>query len=358
MALTLSNIILILTGFQSIIFAIILLAQQGPKKVSNRLLAGFFLVLSLQMAAILAEGFYWPSSNLESWLCLFGFLYGPFIYLYTRSLIFRDFRMSIRQGLHFLPAIGLILLISLGFQFCPTFGFLIYVVLVPYVVASIRSIWGYRSVVSHTQSLSGRIDLSWLQWTILVFSMVLILDILDHVFINQPLLDQLPLVYLALLFLVNGMFFKGFRQPVIFQGIKKADQKWIFLKASDLPLNTGLSEDQEHLLNCLENTLKHDQVFMDPALSLEALAAQLEVAPRKLSELINQHLGQNFMSLINQYRIDLAKEKLHTPEENKYTISEIMYAVGFNSKSSFNTLFKKYTGLTPSEFRKKRPLSK
>jgi AraC-like DNA-binding protein len=55
---------------------------------------------------------------------------------------------------------------------------------------------------------------------------------------------------------------------------------------------------------------------------------------------------------VNRYRIEEAKRLLTNPPDKKITVLEVLYEVGFNSKSSFNTLFKKYTGLTPSEFKK------
>ena len=89
----------------------------------------------------------------------------------------------------------------------------------------------------------------------------------------------------------------------------------------------------------------------DLAHGLDTLAERMEMHPRKLSELINQGLGKNFMGLINSYRIELAKRRLQSPRDPGETVLEVMYEVGFNSKSSFNTLFKKTTGMTPTAYR-------
>lgn len=93
--------------------------------------------------------------------------------------------------------------------------------------------------------------------------------------------------------------------------------------------------------------------FLAPELTLDQLALQLSLRPRVLSQVINDRLGQNFYDFINRYRIQEASRLLTNPKDRKITILEVLYEVGFNSKSSFNTLFKKYTGLTPSEFKKK-----
>jgi YesN/AraC family two-component response regulator len=92
--------------------------------------------------------------------------------------------------------------------------------------------------------------------------------------------------------------------------------------------------------------------WLEPELSLDQLSAQLSVKPRMLSQLINETLNQNFFDFVNRYRIEEAKRLLTNPVDKKITVLEVLYEVGFNSKSSFNTLFKKYTGLTPSEFKK------
>ena len=72
---------------------------------------------------------------------------------------------------------------------------------------------------------------------------------------------------------------------------------------------------------------------------------------RYLSQVINAHTGLNFYDFISQYRIEEAKKILSEPFTNK-TVLEVLYEVGFNSKSSFNTAFKKFTGVTPTHYKK------
>jgi AraC-like DNA-binding protein len=74
--------------------------------------------------------------------------------------------------------------------------------------------------------------------------------------------------------------------------------------------------------------------------------------PKELSVLINQHLNQHFFDFVNEYRIEEEKLLLKNPEKKEFTVLDILYEVGFNSKSSFNTAFKKHTGLTPTQFKK------
>ncbi|WP_276965984.1 helix-turn-helix domain-containing protein [Chryseobacterium sp.] len=82
------------------------------------------------------------------------------------------------------------------------------------------------------------------------------------------------------------------------------------------------------------------------------MSGEIEIPVRELSLLINHQLGQHFYDFVNTYRIENAMNMLKDETKSKVTILEILYEVGFNSKSSFNTAFKKHTGTTPTLYRK------
>ncbi|SRR6266496_803464 len=111
--------------------------------------------------------------------------------------------------------------------------------------------------------------------------------------------------------------------------------------------------EKEKILLTVLNYMQNNKPYLEPELTLDQLASQLSLKSRVLSQVINEILGQNFYDFINRHRIEEASRLLTNPKDEKITILEVLYEVGFNSKSSFNTLFKKYTGVTPTEFRKK-----
>jgi AraC-like DNA-binding protein len=78
----------------------------------------------------------------------------------------------------------------------------------------------------------------------------------------------------------------------------------------------------------------------------------MQIPAKDLSILINHKMGQHFFDFINRYRIEAATKLLENQVKPKLTVLEILYQVGFNSKSSFNTAFKNHTGLTPTQYRK------
>ena len=95
--------------------------------------------------------------------------------------------------------------------------------------------------------------------------------------------------------------------------------------------------------------MKEEKSFLQPDFSLPDLAQKLNVSVHALSQAINEGLGKSFFEMVAVYRIEEAKRFLK--EQPNIKIEEIAEQVGYNSKSSFNTAFKKITGKTPSEFR-------
>ena len=104
----------------------------------------------------------------------------------------------------------------------------------------------------------------------------------------------------------------------------------------------------------IELVKKHvleNESYLEPSLTIQDLAKQVSIPVRDLSILINHHMNQHFFDFINEFRIQKSMQILKDTSKSKLTILEILYEVGFNSKSSFNTAFKKYTNQTPTEFK-------
>lgn len=104
---------------------------------------------------------------------------------------------------------------------------------------------------------------------------------------------------------------------------------------------------RDRLLDAMET----EQLYTRPDLTLVELADHLEISPHSLSEAINTQLEQNFFDLVNRYRLARIQQDLADPKKNHYTVLALAFSAGFGSKSSFNHLFKKHTGKTPSEYR-------
>lgn len=115
-----------------------------------------------------------------------------------------------------------------------------------------------------------------------------------------------------------------------------------------------ISEDRmEKALAGLNVLMEEESVYLDPDLTLKKLAQRLNIHSNHLSRIINEQHGMSFNNYINRRRIAEAQKRLADPALHKKSILDIMYNVGFYSKSTFNTAFKKFTGTSPSEYRKK-----
>ena len=110
------------------------------------------------------------------------------------------------------------------------------------------------------------------------------------------------------------------------------------------------SQKNEHI-DALEKFVHQKAQFLDPNISLESVASELELSTGHLSKIINTELGVSFKEYVNNLRVEEAKNYLLDPDFSKYTLVAIGLEAGFNSKSAFNASFKKITGLTPSQFK-------
>ena len=169
----------------------------------------------------------------------------------------------------------------------------------------------------------------------------------DFDFISENLKSILLLFEL---FIVIWYLLKALKHPELFSSVHsnlKLTTPLIASKKS--PIKTiKVSEDLIKLTSFMES----EKPFLDPSLTIKQVSDNTAIPVKELSVLINNHLNQHFFDFINTYRVEMAMAILKDPSENKLTVLEILYKVGFNSKSSFNTFFKKHTGFTPTNYRK------
>ncbi len=151
--------------------------------------------------------------------------------------------------------------------------------------------------------------------------------------------------YSVLLFLIYILGFYGLRQSVIYKkssieaGIIEKYKKSILDKSQKNKIKTKL-------LKYFET----EKPYINPDFNMDILSENLNIPKYHITEVLNMEIGYNFFTFVNKYRIELVKEMLKD-ESNLYSIEAIGYECGFNSKSSFFTVFKKITGLTPQQYR-------
>ncbi|WP_452603032.1 helix-turn-helix domain-containing protein [Pontimicrobium sp. MEBiC06410] len=129
---------------------------------------------------------------------------------------------------------------------------------------------------------------------------------------------------------------------------------------SQVMVDDNEGEDFDKVLNDINEKLiqkiKMESVFLNSKLTVKTLAKDIGTNEKYLSHLINKRYDKNFSNFINDYRIEYSKKLLTDKNHQNYTIEAIGGLSGFNSKSGFNSTFKKYTGYTPSQYKNKESL--
>lgn len=121
------------------------------------------------------------------------------------------------------------------------------------------------------------------------------------------------------------------------------------IKYKNSPLNPEFAEE---CIAKLKRLMEIEKVYVDPDISLNSLAEKMTIAPHQLSQLLNDRLNRNFSEYINGYRIDEAKRILKSSKGAQQKIDALAFDVGFSTTVVFYRAFKKYTGMTPTGFRK------
>jgi AraC-like DNA-binding protein len=116
---------------------------------------------------------------------------------------------------------------------------------------------------------------------------------------------------------------------------------------------SGLKESKAlNILKVLIDYMEENKLYLKNNLTIYALSKEIDIPKHYISQVINENLNKNFNTFINEYRVKEFKQRLIDPANANFTIMAIAFESGFNSKSSFNMIFKKKEKTTPSEFRK------
>lgn len=153
------------------------------------------------------------------------------------------------------------------------------------------------------------------------------------------------------LYLVEMLTFSVVIYALIFYYLSRSDRDSIFQDRPEKYARKRISAvEAQHLREHLERLMKNEQLYKNPDLKLEELSASLNISHHKLSQLLNDNIGESFRNYINRHRVENAIRLLQ--EKELFTVEAIAYESGFTSKSGFYTTFKKITGTTPANFRK------
>jgi AraC-like DNA-binding protein len=332
------------------------------EKTGNRIMAGIMMLFALQIifSFTVSTHAYWYFMNWHKTLFLFrqtGFLTGPLIYLYLQTY-FTNRPLRLIDFVHTIPFVGVLIL--LGFYYLEIDNFVMWktslnvydtiLILVHnllYVILSLISFSTFKiSIIELFKKMKSTPGIGWLQFVLIGFVILWTINLYSfasYMVIKKPVwCAQTGSIYALTLFLfLSSIMFLLLLKPEIFLFIEKYKKS---------PINEDVKNKYKQILIEYMDIRKP---YLEPEISLEDMAKDISINTRLLSQIINQSFKKNFNGYMNEYRINEALQRL-SDIRNQNTIQEILFDSGFNSVSVFYAEFKKYTGLTPQEYRTSR----
>jgi len=234
-----------------------------------------------------------------------------------------------------------------------------------YIWISYRLIKNIQIARSETYSYIETNNLQWISYLLMGLIGIVLLDSLFSIYelFFPPISWNIGTVIAFALILLNiflgytGMFQAHILLPNFLLNNQEATAKEIPSEQNVEPIRTIKQLDVfspseiDSLKERLQEILATQKLYLNDSLSLSDLAEALDISDKKLSELLNQHLNTNFYNLINEYRVREVKQKLEDETNEKYTLLSLAYDCGFQSKTSFNRVFKQKTGMSPSKYK-------
>ncbi|HYK44784.1 MAG TPA: helix-turn-helix transcriptional regulator [Parafilimonas sp.] len=339
---------------------------------SHILINTYIAIILLQLVFKLVSKVWLLDTWLQAYLISYflPFLYGPLLLLFALSYTRDEFKWKPQYALHFVP-----FLVYLGFYFFadpqtyppPFMMFLLHPItrmvlqlisLITYHLIAFEMATDKKNV--NKLALSRRRFLKKLSF--ISFAVTVCISVtLFFLYTNYPDYQEVRWVFSLLTLFIYWLSYETFKTPRLFKlihGNANAGERLRVippLVAHSKPVkyyNSGLKgEEVERISAALAKNMDIDKVYLDAELTIEKLSGIISCLKHNLSQVLNQQYHVSFNEFINQKRVAEARKYLSDPNRNHLKIASIAYDCGFNSLSSFNSVFKKLEGSTPSQFR-------
>ncbi len=337
-----------------LLLSVFFLTVKSTKRLSNKLFALFLLITAFDLTGFFLAEWIAEYLNLQILKTASSLLQMPLFFLYVLSVCYSDFSIKFKHITHsFLFFAFLILfkatsLSTLSLNLFEIIGELQWFT---YIILIFITLKNYKVIYQENYSSYKYLLYKWLFQIALLFCV-------SHFFVfirwclsyNEKYTSYILylniIISILAVFVITFLVLKALYQPQLFTGVKSTIKPIKRTKNLD---NSNLPNDETKRLISF---MKKEKPFLDFELTLQKLASQINIPEKELSILINHYLGKHFFDFINEYRINEAKNILENPYKNETTTLEILYQVGFSSKSSFYTAFKKNTNQTPTQYRK------
>jgi AraC-like DNA-binding protein len=369
---------LLILVVQGLILAFLLLNRYIKiRRLPDLLLALILLIMCYHRTTYTIGFMGWydtfRNTKINYYLVNMGMLMAPLIYFYVKSVLQPNFRLNRKHFWHFLPwmLFFVVKMVILGFDASqPGFadnqnGYLVInfqwryldplvtvfssAQMLLYLAFSFQLYHRYKNNIQQFFSNLTKKELSWIFTVLLVYSFLFVYGLVQ-VFINDLIVEMSWTQKLWIEFLSAV--------TLIYLGVKGYFTDFSFLKnfeSDGIPVDLNTSNTVEvpqlgHKKRMLQKLFLEDRVFLDPELNLAQLSERLQMNRAEVSEIINLGFGKNFNDFVNQFRIEQFKKRLQQGDNKHLSLVGLAFDCGFNSKATFNRVFKKEVQLTPTQY--------
>lgn len=381
MELDLVNIVLIVAASQSLLLAV-LIFQKHRVLFANRFLAALLLCFTvIALHLLIQDAGVYKIFPFAFFIVGIPLTASPLQYLYTKYLLQRQSSFSSIDWIHFLLfalfECALIVSVFSGIVdfaeataaepataplFLRLFNMLLIIQGLLYAVAGLRMIARFNKQLKNVLSSIEQVQMNWLRNTTLAMLSAWIVFLIEDTLMMQGInLSNFILVSVLFAIYVYAIGVVGLTKSEIFLSPDVEQAMHVVSELAEEEVSSssvkyeksGLSQEAaQQYVQQLLHLMVEKKPHINTSLTLSQLAEILNISPHNLSEVINTKLEKNFYDFVNGYRIEQVKKDLADPAKQNLKILSIAFDAGFNSKATFNTLFKEQTGNTPSEYRK------
>jgi AraC-like DNA-binding protein len=356
-------------GFVQSLFGILIFISKRPRHLSFILLTVWLSVNAIFLGAQLLP--FEVVDYFKPGIFPLLFLLGPLLYLYVNSLATENYKLEPKHFLHLLPYLAVCIHRSVtdavsissssnldenpAFIYNKIYYVLLIVSLFIYWVFSVRIILAHRkNIPYYFSNYTKKNTLSWLIFVVLIFLVLFLADLfvtsLARVF-GIDLFQFLSITSNLTIFTFIMLFF-GINQSVIYE-FKNENEETSEGDTEEKYKRSALNENKiTDINNKVFDYLKTKKPYLNSEFSFQMMVDDLGISRQNLSQVINSGQKKNFYKLISGFRVEEVKEMLANPKYEHYTVLGIAFDCGFNSKTSFNRIFKEETGYTPTEYKK------
>lgn len=331
-----------------VLLGIYLLVLRRPATLAIML----FAMAAQAMANVFTHIFH---THLFDFLYMVGFLYGPLYYFTIEALLNQSFRWSLSIYLHFSPLFIATVLNLAGILPWEKTTVAMLVLLTGYFIACYWRMNYYRRIFTNLRASGEPELLRWLRNTLTAICVIgasQVLRVAVGLFSDLSYLIGL-FFHIGFALVLGGLCIYGLRDGNLVPGIRREEEQ-LDNELNELPneISEDIPDSQKDtaITTALTKLMQLEKPYLDDHLSLADVAEHLHISPRRLSHFMRREFNCNFPEYINRLRVEEVKTMMANPFYKDTPVVDIGLQAGFNSRSSFNLMFKRLTGEAPTVY--------